>query len=101
MFADFEEKGKIFTQVVTKEPIEVIMQTTNGTIHGKVHVRLDERLKDELDNTSGFIAVTDAEIHFPDPNKAVIHTHFMAVNITHIVWVTPKEELSTENNGES
>ncbi len=101
MFADFEEKGKIFTQVVTKEPIEVIIQTTTGTIHGKVHVKLDERLKDELDNTSGFIAVTDADVHFHDPNEPAIHTHFMAVNINHIVWVTPKDELTDDKNGES
>jgi len=100
MFPDFEEKGKIFTQVISKEPVDVIIQTTTVQIRGQVHVKLDERLKDELDLTPRFLAVTHASIYPQDKKLTAWKTKFVAVNVDHIVWVTPQEELFTIENGE-
>jgi len=44
-----DEKGKIFTEVVTKLPVPIMMQTTTHRVLGNIHVRPDQRLKDELD----------------------------------------------------
>jgi uncharacterized protein YcfJ len=50
MYSNFEEKGKIFTQVVTKKPINVTIQTTNQLIRGKIHIRPEDRVKDEFES---------------------------------------------------
>jgi hypothetical protein len=54
MYASFEDKGKIYTNIVSKTPIDVIIQTPNHQIHGKVHVRPNGRLKDELTSSEHF-----------------------------------------------
>jgi hypothetical protein len=42
----FDEKGKIFTDVISKEVMGVIIQTLAERIRGKIHVRPEEPLKD-------------------------------------------------------
>ncbi|MEW6178581.1 MAG: hypothetical protein AB1522_01515 [Chloroflexota bacterium] len=100
MFASFEEKGKIFTQVVTKEPIDVIIRTASSVIYGRVHVRPEDRLKDELDRTSGFLAVTQAKIYDRDGKTLVYECAFVAVNTAGIEWVLPQSELKEHKAGE-
>ena len=92
MYDSFEEKGKIFTDVITKEPVKVILQTTNHLIKGELHIRINQRLKDELDNSNPFLAITNATIS--DLNGQVLYqTNFMAVNRTHIIWLIPEKEI--------
>ena len=97
MFAQFEEKGKIFTNVITKKPVEVNIQTTTNLIRGKVHIRPDERLKDELNQPEKFLAVTDAEILNLE-GKLVSKVSFLAVNRQHIVWLLQDNEIEKEEN---
>ena len=85
-----DEKGKIFTEVVTKIPITVLMQTIIHRVHGKIHIRPDERLKAELDRDEPFLAVTDAVILDRD-GKAIQRADFLAVRRDQIVWVLPEE----------
>jgi hypothetical protein len=47
-----DEKGKIFTEVVTKLPVVVMIQTVIHRLHGNIHIRPDERLKAELDRAT-------------------------------------------------
>lgn len=92
MYDSFEEKGKIFTDVITKEPVKVILQTTNHLIKGELHIRINQRLKDELDNSNPFLAITNATIS--DLNgQALYQTNFMAVNRNHIIWLIPEKEI--------
>lgn len=91
MFANFEEKGKTFTNVITKKPVAVHIQTTSNLIRGLVHIRPDERLKDELNHSEMFIAVTDAQIYTLD-GKLFQSCDFLAVNRTHIVWLFTDNE---------
>jgi hypothetical protein len=93
-----DEKGKIFTEVVTKMPISIMMQTTTHRVLGNIHVRPDQRLKDELDRTESFLAVTEASILDAD-GKTVHRTDFLAVRRDQIVWVSPEEGNRKERDG--
>jgi len=100
MVTQFDEKGKFFTRVITKRPVSVVIQTPTHRICGQVHVRPDERLKDELDQTSAFLAVTEATVYDVTGSEVILHTHFLAVQAQQIVWITPLEEI-TESFAES
>jgi Family of unknown function (DUF6812) len=90
MTVEFDEKGKFFTDVVSKVAIPAIVQTTQHLIHGKVHVRRDERLKDELDRDELFLAITDASIIGAD-GQTLHQSRFLAVRRSQIVWVMPAQ----------
>lgn len=95
MFESFDDKGKIYTQVITKSLIKVILQTAFHRIHGYMHVRIGERLKDELDTAVNFLAVTDAVVFDLTGNTQLFKTNFMAVNRNQIVWVIPEDDLES------
>ena len=97
MTIEFDDKGKIFTDVVPKISIPAIVQTTVHLIHGNVHVRRDERLKDELDHDELFLAITDASVIGED-GQTLHQARFMAVRRAQIVWVMPANE--SEESGE-
>jgi hypothetical protein len=92
MFASFEEKGKIYTNVISKDPIEVIIQTTAQRIRGKIYIRPEERMIDEINQSVGYLAVTEAHVYDPQ-GMVVFQTNFMTVNRTQIIWVIPVSEL--------
>ncbi len=96
MFDTFEGKGKIYTQVITKSPIKIIMQTTMHQIHGMMHVRVGDRVKDELDTADHFLAVTNAELFDVSGTNLMFKTNFLAVNLNQIIWVIPENELVNE-----
>lgn len=96
MFNSFEDKGKIYTQVVSKSPIKIILQTVTHRIHGNMYVRVGDRLKDELDSAVHFMAVTDVEVFDHEGARLILKTNFMAVNFEQIVWVVPAEEIIPE-----
>jgi Family of unknown function (DUF6812) len=92
----YDEKGKIFTDVVTKEPVHVVIQTTTmQRIHGMMFVSPDERVKDELNHDERFLAVKDASVH--DHQGNLIHQcAFIAVNRDQIAWLIPNEGLANQ-----
>jgi len=97
MSFDYDEKGKVFTEVVSKVAVPAVVQTTQHLIRGNIHVRRDERLKDELDREELFLAMTDVNVIAT--NGEVIHqARFLAVRRAQIVWVMPSQE--TEDIGE-
>ena len=92
MVVEYDEKGKFFTDVISKDVILSHIQTQTHHIRGYVHVRRGERLSDEINNPNVFLAVTDAEII--NPQGEILYTSkFLAVNRGHIVWLMPIEEL--------
>jgi len=91
MSFDYDDKGKIFTDVIPKTAIPALVQTTTHLIQGNVHVRRDERLKDELDRDELFLAMTDASILGSNEEK-LRDVPFLAVRRAQIVWVVPDEE---------
>jgi len=92
MVTQFDEKGKIFTPVVKKKPALVTIQTNQHMIRGTVHVHPGTRLKDDLNGQEQFLAVTDA-IVLNHHMEELYRSEFLAVNIQHIVWVIPDEEI--------
>ncbi len=93
MVTQFDDKGKFFTNVISKKTIQVTIQLKTHRIHGNVHVRPEERLKDEMDRSLGFIAVTSAEVFSVDGNNLEFQTDFMLVNNHEIIWITPDEDI--------
>lgn len=95
MNIEFDEKGKFFTNVVSKVSVPATIQTTNQLIRGEVHVRKGERLKDELDRGEPFLAMTNASILGAD-GQVQFDAPFLAVQRAQIVWVLPYQEESKE-----
>ncbi|MBI5964867.1 MAG: hypothetical protein HY863_15420 [Chloroflexi bacterium] len=91
MSIEYDEKGKFYTDIITKQPVSVVIQTSLHLIRGFVHVRQGERLKNELENDEVFLAVTNASVVGAD-EKVLFAVPFMAVRRSQIVWVMPLEE---------
>jgi hypothetical protein len=95
MPTQYDEKGKFFTDVITKLPQTVTIQTTAQIIHGEIHVRPDDRLLDELNHTEKFIAVTNAVVS--DLNGVTLfRCKFLTLNSDQIIWLIPDKELVQE-----
>ena len=92
MVTQYDEKGKIFTQVISKKPVPVIIQTTKHVIRGTVHVRPTERVIDELNFASQFIAVTEASV-LDDQGTPIYTCDFVTLNKEQIIWIIPDEEV--------
>lgn len=95
MTIEYDEKGKIFTEVISKIPIQATIQTTTHLMRGRIHVRRDQRIKDELDVNENFIALTDVSVLGPD-GQTLFQAPFMAVRRSHIIWVIPEQSKSEE-----
>ena len=86
----YDEKGKVFTDVVSKVAIQATVQTTTHLMRGYLHVRRDQRIKDELDHSEKFLALTDVSILGPD-GQSLFQAPFVAVQQAQIVWVIPEQ----------
>ena len=92
MTIHFDDKGKIFTNIVSKDAVAATLHTDTHQIHGLVYVRQGDRLKDELDRAGQFLAVTDAEVSTVN-GEVLFQTHFLLINRDHVIWIIPDEEV--------
>lgn len=90
MTIEFDEKGKFYTEIVTKITVPANIQTTTHRISGLVHIRPDQRFKDELDRDEPFLAVTSASVFGPQ-GELLFQADFMSVRRSQIVWVIPDQ----------
>ena len=97
MVIEYDDKGKIFTDVVSKRTILATVQTTTHLMRGQLHVRHDQRIKDELDRQKTFLAMTDVSVLAPD-GQILYQAPFLAVNRAHIIWVLPEQDKSEEKS---
>jgi hypothetical protein len=95
MTIEYDEKGKIFTDIVSKVAVQAMIQTTTHMIRGNVHVRRDQRIKDELDINENFLALTQVSVLGPD-GQTLFQAPFLAVRRSHIVWVIPEQDQRKE-----
>jgi hypothetical protein len=98
MTIEFDDNGKIYTDIIRKTPIPVMIQTITHRIHGNIHVKQDQRIKDELDTTENFIAITDALIYASD-GQILYQTNFIAVQRDEIIWVMPDSDVTDRSKG--
>ncbi len=91
MTFEYDEKGKIYTNVVSKVAVPALVQTSLQLIRGEIHIRQGERVKDELDRDELFLAITDASILAPDGETVLRSAPFLAVRRSQIVWIIPQE----------
>ncbi len=96
MTIEYDDKGKRFTDIVTKRPVYATLQTTRHLMRGYIHVRRDQRIKDELDLDDRFIAVTDVSILGED-GQVLYQAPFLAINRTQIIWVLPEQKQNGED----
>jgi hypothetical protein len=95
MSIEFNEHGKYFTDIISKVAVTAIIQTTTHRIEGEIHVRLNERIKDELDRTETFLAVTNAKVIAAD-GSILAEGDFISVSRSQIVWIVPTGESKEE-----
>jgi hypothetical protein len=91
MTIHFDEKGKIFTDVIKKEAIPIVVQTMTNIIRGKIHIMPGRRFKDEINRLEDFFAITDAVIYSP-AGKEIYRCEFMTASKDNIVWIFPEQE---------
>jgi hypothetical protein len=96
MTIEYDEKGKIFTDIVSKVAVDATIQTTTHLMHGQLHVRRDQRVIDELDLNESFLALTDVSVLGLD-GQTLFQAPFLAVRRTHIVWVIPDQNKDKES----
>jgi hypothetical protein len=99
MSIEFNDKGKYFTDIVSKSAVQAVIQTVTHRIEGSIHVRINERIKGELDRDELFLAVTDAKI-FASDGSVLYDAPFMTVARSQIVWVIPSEEAETKGDNQ-
>ena len=88
----YDEKGKYFTEFITKETVPILVQTSHHRIHGQIHIQPKERLKDALNHSKPFLALT--EVTICDLDEIVqFQAEFLALNKDQIQWVIPVEDL--------
>ena len=99
MTIEYDDKGKFYTDIVKKLPVSVVIQTVTHMVRGLVHVREGERLKNELEHTEMFLAVTSATV-YDAADKALFTVPFMAVQRAQIIWVMPVDNDSQKGLSE-
>jgi len=90
MTIEYDEKGKIFTDIVSKIAIHATIQTTTHLLRGRIHVRRDQRVIDELDLNENFLPITDVSVIGTD-GQTLFQAPFLAVQRSHIIWVFPEQ----------
>jgi len=101
MTIQFDEKGKIYTKIISKYSVYSTIQTTTHRIEGNIYVKRGERLIDELLSGGQFIAVTDAKIISPH-GEILVTADFLSLNTDQIIWIIPEDEIEDElsNDGD-
>ncbi len=97
MTIEYNEKGKYFTNIISKETVPAKIQTLTHLVDGEVHVRQGQRLKDEMDLAEPFLAVTNATLYTND-GHIFLRTNFIAIKREQIIWVTPSDDVLKEEN---
>jgi hypothetical protein len=91
MSTRFEAGGKTFSHVVHTQGFPVVIQTKTNRVNGTLHLRANERIKDTLNSSEEFLAITNAQVFDADGNGMIYETGFLAINRHSIVWVFEDE----------
>lgn len=76
-----------FRPQMNTTPYPVLIQTVHNRIAGKLHARENERIKDALNATDVFLALTNVRIYDVDGERLLHSVDFLAINRQNIIWV--------------
>jgi hypothetical protein len=82
---DNRERG--FRPLISTLQFPVIIQTDRNRIHGNLHTRENERIKDALNSKEDFIAMTQVQIFDIDGVIELKKSDFLAINRSRIIWI--------------
>ncbi len=82
-----QPKERGFRPITSTSQFPVIIQTIHNRITGNLHTRENERIKDALNSTERFIALTQVRIFDVDGNTELKKSDFLAINNAKIIWV--------------
>ena len=91
MAITYDDKGKYFTEVVSKMGVMATVQTVTQRIEGLIHVRVNERITDELVRDDAFLPMTAAKI-FDHNGHLQDECDFVSIRRSQIVWIAPRNE---------
>jgi hypothetical protein len=97
MSLHYDEKGKFFTDYITKDTIRAVIQTATHRIEGTLYVRAGERVLDMLNRSDKYIALTDTEI-FDLAGEKIASCEFLALNVDLVIWLKPEEPMPRDDN---
>lgn len=92
MAREIDDKGKVFTEVIPKQPVQVIIQTRNNRIQGTLHKRSDNRMIDKLNSAETFIPVTNVIVMDAEGKSELLKSDFLALNRAEIIWLVEMGE---------
>ncbi len=95
MTLHYDDKGKFFTDYISKDAVQTVIQTSTNRIRGNMYVRAGERVSDYLNKSADFLPITDAEIYDLNGNR-LYRAPFLAVNMNLVVWVMPQEKVNDD-----
>lgn len=96
-----DEKGKVFTDYVSKDPVQIVAQTTTNRISGLLHVSHGTRLKDELNDQGYFVAITDAAVFDRKGDVEEYRSAFLALHRDSIIWLMPQTEIQPPEHADT
>ena len=91
-----DAKGKYYTTHVSKQSVDVTARVKDSIIQGTIHLAPDNRLKDELNGSETFLAVTNAQVWAVDGTQPLYSTPVLMINKDQIAWIFPHEQAETE-----
>lgn len=86
MFNTPDDKKKLLATVVNKETVEVHIQTTTHRISGRISMRPEEQLKDEVNRPDQFLDIEGASI-YNNQHQVIHQCEHLSVNRNQIVWL--------------
>ena len=99
MSVHFDDKGKFFTDIVTKEAVSVLIQTPTNRIRGNIYIRPGERIKDQINEEDMFLAVTEATL-YDLAGEEFYRSAFLLVNREHVIWLLPEDQIQKPKSGQ-
>lgn len=81
-----------FRPFVNTSQFPVIIQTAQNQIHGNLHTRENERIKDALNANEEFIAITNVRVYDAQGLTQLRRSDFLAINRSQIIWVVEKPQ---------
>lgn len=95
MITHFDDKGKIFTEVVQKVPVRVAIQLSTQLVRGTLHIQSEKRIKEEMNDPESFLALTGVDVFSFDGKEKLFSSDFLAVNKAHIIWIHTEADRKT------